>query len=137
MPKAPSASSTRKAKADRSPKRRVIPRGLPPTPGVMNILVVKSGRELHENLQTRLEAMKLGYEKVEFFWTKLVNDPSFNETREYPELSQVVRNWELAEGVKDFLEYKTKMKRLKALLDHFQPDCDYELTVAEAAEVLS
>lgn len=119
------------------PPRKLIRRGLPATPGVMNLLVVKRGEELRENLQARLSAMQADFEKVEFFWQKMVKDRGFNETREYAEYGQVVMDWELREGVKDLLEYKNKMKRLKVLIDHFAPGLDFELSVAEVAEVLS
>lgn len=129
------ASATPKTTS--SKKRKFVARGLPPTPGVMNLLVVKRGEDLRVNLQSRLSAMQADFEKVEFFWSKMIKDRTFNETREYSEYGQVVMDWELREGVKDVTEYKNKMKRLKVLIDHFADGMDFELTVSEVAEVLS
>lgn len=129
--------ATPKSRADRSPERPIVRRGLPATPGAGNLLVLKSGEELRENLLARLEAMKDAFETVKFYWEHILKDPDYNSTREYPEHSQHVAMWELRENVKDFAEYKSKMKRLKILADHFEPGKDYELTVDEAVEILS
>lgn len=127
----PTASATRKT------ARKLVPRGLPPTPGVANMIVIRSGDDIRGNLVARLEEMKRDFEKIEFFWTKLLQDSNFHDSREYHENGELVRKWELQEGVKDLIEYKNKMKRLKILIDHFRPGFDYELTVQEAVEVVS
>ena len=125
------------ASATRKTARKLVPRGLPPTPGIANMIVVRSGDDIHSNLAARLEDMKKAFERVEFFWSHLVNDTNFHDSKEFREYGEVVRDWELREGVKDFIEYKNKMKRLKVLIDHFKPGFDYELTVQEAVEVVS
>jgi hypothetical protein len=126
------ASVTRK-----TVRRKLVKRGLPPVSGVANMIVVRSGDEIHSNLHARLDEMKKSFEKVEFFWDHLINDTNFNDSKEYKEYGEVVRGWELREGVKDLIDFKGKMKRLKVLLDHFRPGFDYELTVQEAVEVVS
>ena len=103
----------------------------------MNLMVIKRGEDLRANVSARLGAMQADFEKVEFFWSKMIKDRNFNDSREYAEYGQVVIDWELREGVKDITEYKNKMKRLKVLQDHFADNMDFELTVAEVAEVLS
>jgi hypothetical protein len=139
MPEA-KPKSTQKPKAAPSPKpkkRPLIARGLPAAPGAGNIFVVKQGEELRANLSDRLEAMKRDFEKVEFFWSKIIKDPTFSETREYPELSQLTAMWELREGVRNLQEFKGRMKRLKVQTDFFEVGKDYELTVNEVVEILS
>lgn len=140
MPKAAKGNATPKPKAEPSPKpvkRILVKRGLPPLPGSGNIIVRKRGEDLRVNVIDRLEAMKKDFEKIEFYWSKIITSSTFNETKEYPELSNLAAMWELREGVRNLQEYKTKMKRLKVMLDHFQPDHDYELTVDEATEIMS
>jgi len=88
-----------------------VPRGLPPTPGISNIIVVRSGDGLNSLFRDRLRAMEDDFKKVEFFWNHLVNDPSFHECREYKEYGDVVRGWELRENIRTLAEYKTKMER--------------------------
>jgi hypothetical protein len=136
MPEA-KPKSTQKPKAARSPKRLLVARGLPAAPGVGNIFVVKRGEDLKANLTERLEAMKRDFEKVEFFWSKVIKDPQFSETREYPELSQLMAMWELREGVRNLQEYKGRMKRLKVQVDFFEDGKDYQLTMNEVVEILS
>lgn len=128
------ASPTRKTSSKR---RSLVKRGLPPMPGSDNLVVVKRGEDLSEALSARLGEMKKDFETVEFYWNKLVDDPTYNETREFPDHSRLVAKWELREGVRGFQEYKSRMKRLKTLIDHFQPGYDYELTVKEVVEILS
>lgn len=118
-------------------RRKLVPRGLPQTPGVANMIVIRSGDEINGHLSAELEAMKKDFVQVEFFWNHIVNDPNFNDSREYNEYGPIVRKWELDAGVKDLVDYKSRMKRLKVLLDHFRPGSDYELTVQEAVEVVS
>lgn len=125
------ASDTRKT------ARKLVPRGLSPTPGIASMIVVRSGDDIHSNLVARLEEMKRDFKRVEFFWTKLLQDPNFHDSREFRDDGEIVRGWELQEGVKDLIDYKNKMKRLKVLLDHFRPGFNYELTVQEAVEVVS
>jgi hypothetical protein len=81
--------------------------------------------------------MKRDFEKMEFHAQKMLSDVEYHETKEYPELLAMEATWKMREGVGDFVEYKSKMKRLKLLIDHFQPGKDYELTVDEAVEILS
>jgi len=123
--------------ASKPKKRPLVKRGLPPTAGAGNILVVKAGEEIRENVQSRLDAMKKDYETVEFHWNKLITDPTYNETKEYHPNSQLLAKWELLEGVKTLVDFKTRMKRLKVYVDHFQPGTDYELTVNDLVEILS
>lgn len=129
--------STQKPKAGRSPKRKLVKRGLPPTHGSGNLIVVKRGEDLRANVEDRLGLMKRDFEKIEFYWSKLIKDPTFNETKEYPELTNLASMWELREGTRNLQEYKMKMKRLKVMLDHFRDGYDYELTVDEATEIVS
>jgi len=98
---------------------------------------VRSGEDLLRNVTERLELMKRDFEKIEFYWSKIIKDPTFNETKEYPELTNLASMWELREGVRNLMEYKMKMKRLKVMTDHFRPGHDYELTVDEATEIVS
>lgn len=138
MPKA--GKSTQKPKAARSlkaPKRALVKRILPPASGAGNLIVVKSGEDLRGNLEDRLNQMKRDYEKIEFYWSKMITSPTFGETKEFPELSNLASMWELREGVRNLHEYKTKMKKLKVMLDHFKAGNDYELTVDEATEIVS
>lgn len=129
-PKKPGARSRKGG-----PRRPLMRRGLLPTPGADNLLVVKAGEDLRAGLEERLGAMKADFEKVEFFWSKTLSMPEFSQTREYTELAQMIGRWEMIEGVRDILQFKAKMKRLKTLLDLFQPGCDYELTVREVVEI--
>lgn len=127
---------TQKKKAVPSLKK-IIRRNLPPSPGVDNLLTIKSGKELLENLTTRHEIMKRDYTDVEFFWNKLISDSSFNGTIEYPKLSKLVAGWELKEGIKSLEDYKKKLKWLKTLIDHFDSDYNYELRIHEVVEIFS
>ena len=137
MPKKSSTASIPKPRAEPSRKRKLVKRELPAAPGAGRIIVVKKGEDLRAGIQSRLDAMKADYETIEFFWTKIITSPDYASTREYPEHSQKASLWELREGVKNFQEYKTKMKRFKVLVDHFQEGFDYELTIDEVVEILS
>lgn len=137
MPKPKSAIPKTAGKPGLEKLRPLVSRGLPPTPGIANLIVIKSGEELHAAFEERLEAMKKDFEKVQFFWTHLIGDPNFHDSKEFKEYGDVVRGWELQAGLKDLVDYKNKMKRLKVLIDHFKPGFDYELTVQEVVEALS
>lgn len=118
-------------------KRKLIRRGVESRPGAGNILVIRPGEFLRENVQERLNAMKADFESIEFHWTKIMTMPHYHETREYPKLVELSGKWQLKEGVKDLVEFRGKMKRLKVLVDHFQPGHDYELFVDEVVEILN
>lgn len=118
--------------------RKVIPRGLPAAPGVGNILIVKRGDELRAALMARLEPMKKDFPDVERYWVNIITNSEFgHQYKEYTPLTNLVSGWELKEGVKDLIAYKNKMKRLKTLIDHFNPEYDYELTIDEVTELNS
>ena len=126
-----------KMPAAHSPERKIVKRGLPPLLGSGNLVVIKKGEDLLTGLQDRLGVMKKDFETVEFFWSKVMKDPTYNETKEWPDHLAMVTKWELQEGVKNLAEYKAKMRRMETLIDHFQPGHDYELTVNEVVEISS
>jgi hypothetical protein len=105
--------------------------------GSDNLIVVKSGDDLHVGLTALLDEMKADYETIEFHWSKLVSDSNYFETKEYPGNTSLLAKWELRAGVRTLIDYKSRMKRLKTLIDHFKPGYDYELTVKETVEILS
>jgi hypothetical protein len=98
---------------------------------------VKSGEDLREGIVPLLTAMKADYESIEFHWGKLMSDPTYFETKEYPGNTSLVVKWELQVGIRTLVDYKSRMKRLKTLIDHFKPGYDYELTLKEVVEILS
>ena len=126
--------------------RTLVKREAENRPGSGNIVVVKSGEELLENLQPRLAAMKADWEKIEFDAVKTMEDGynprtvPYVESREFKEYAQLLGNWELKEGTQrgfDYFAYRAKMRRLEVLVAHFKPGHDYELTVDEVVEILT
>lgn len=118
-------------------KRTIIKRGTPPLPGASNIIVLKKGEDLLKALLPRYEAMQVDLPKMELFWSKVVTDSTFFDTREYPELSRMSSQWAVKENVPDVMQYRAKMNKLKTWIDHFKIGHDYELTVAEVTEIMS
>lgn len=131
------SGSTPKTKGDRSRKRELVRRGTKNRPGAGNLLVIRSGEDLRGNLEGRLAAMKDDFERMEFHAKKTISDFTYNETKEYPDNLALEMTWKLRENIRDFMEYKAKMKRLKILIDHFQKDKNYQLTVDEVVEIFS
>jgi hypothetical protein len=130
-------------KTPESKPRKLVKRAIKNRPGSGNLIVVKSGEELRQNLQARLDSMKVDFEKIEFDAKKTIESTykektiPYSETKEYREYGALMANWEIREGVGSYHDYRKKMKRLKILIDHFDPEKDYELTVDEAVEILS
>ena len=114
-----------------------VPRGLPPTPGAINLITLKSGEDLQANLKTQLEEMEKDKYQVEFWWTKGLTDPNFSDSKEHKEYAAAVMKWEMEHEIRSLPEFRTKMRRLKTLIDHFNPGYDYELTVGEVVEIFS
>jgi hypothetical protein len=130
--------NTPKTEKDSPSNGRIhVQRGLPPTPGAENIIVVKRGEDLQANLKSQLEMMENDREQVEFWWTKGLTDPQFSESREHKEYAPTIMKWEMEYGIRNLPEYRAKIRRLKVLIDHFNPGYDYELTVAEVVEIQS
>lgn len=130
-------TATQKTQVEPTPEREFVRRKIKNRLGAGNILIIKKGEDLRSNLKDRLQAMKDDFADMKFHAEKLLTDMTYNETKEYPGFAQREITWQLTEGVANFIEYKSKMKRLKLLIDHFQPGKDYELTVDEAVEILS
>jgi hypothetical protein len=131
-------AATQRPKAGRSRRRILVKRALPITPGASNILVVKSGKDIHAMLEPRYAAMMKDYETVEFFWNTLMQpQKEYSDSKEWAGHLALVNKWELQEGVKNVYDYRAKMRRLKVWMDHFNPSKDYELTVAEVVEMQS
>lgn len=133
------SASIQSPKAGRSRKRRpLIKRGLPLSPGAGKIVVIKHGEDLRRLLEDRFALMQKDLETVEFFWDTLMKpEKQYSETKEWPEHLAMVNKWELQEGVKSIYDYRSKMRKLKIWIEHFQPGCDYELTVDEVVEIQS
>jgi hypothetical protein len=132
------ASATPKPKAALSRKRVLVRRLIAAAPGAGNIVVIKRGEDLRELLTTRYNLMQKDLETVEFFWNTLMKpEKDYSGTKEWPEHLNLVNKWELHEGVKSIYEYRAKMRKLKAWIDHFQSGSDYQLTVNEVVEIQS
>ena len=135
--------TSEETKTPESKPRKLVKRSLKNRPGSGNLIVIKSGEELRQNLQSRLDAMKVDFEKIEFDAKKTIESTykekpiSYSETKEYRAYGELMALWEIREGVGSYHDYRKKMKRLKILIDHFDPAKDYELTVDEAVEILS
>ncbi len=97
-------------------KRKFVPRGTEPASGSGNIIVKKRGEDLRQELQIRYQAMKDDLKKVEFFWSKIMNDNHFSETREWGEIRPIIFRYELDENVKTIVDYRNKMRRLNRSL---------------------
>ncbi len=118
-------------------KRTLVKRGTPALPGASNLIVLKRGEDILKDLLPRYEAMKTDLPKMELFWSKVVTDATFFDTKEYPELSRMSSQWQMKEDVPDIIRYRNKMNKIKVWIDHFKIGHDYELTVSEVAEILS
>ena len=130
--------NTLKTGKDSPPNGRIkVLRGLPPTPGAINLITVKSGEDLQANLKVQLEEMEKDKHQVEFWWTKGLTDQNFSDSKEHKEYAVTVMKWEMEYGIRSLPEFREKMRRLKTLIDHFNPGYDYELTVGEVVEIFS
>lgn len=118
-------------------KRILVKRQVSPVAGAGNIIVVKSGEEIRAGLIPRYQAMEKDAQTVDFYWNRLVVDPNYNETKEYPLHTNIINKWMVQENVKVLPEFKARMTRLKILIDHFQPGHDYELSVDELVGILT
>jgi len=117
--------------------RPLVKRGLPPTPGANNLIIVKAGEWILDRLEPRLQAMVRDLEKYEFFWDRLTRDPQFNESVEWKASHQLQLDWKLREGVDLPDQYRAKMNKLRIFCEHFVRGNDYELTVSEIVEILA